>query len=107
MTTGTEQLFYPGKVTGEGRHPDRVPMRDRSEGLPLAALGAPMTTARQPIPVRAWISRPRHGVIQTDAQAVAWTPRAVRVEVEDEHGRTEQLWVWANAVERQTTSAAR
>jgi len=82
-------------------------MRDRSESLPIAAIGAPMTQAPEPIAVRAWISRPRHGVIQTDAQAVAWTPRAVRLEVQDEHGRTEQLWVWANAVERQPASASR
>ena len=87
-------------MTGEGRHPDRVPMRDRSESLPLAAVGAPMTTAREPIAVRAWVSRPRRGVVQLEGRAVAWTPRAVRVELIDEHFRTEQVWVWANAVER-------
>ena len=92
--------FYSGVVTGEGRHPDRVPMRDRCEGLPLAAVGAPMTAAREPIAVRAWVSRPRQGVVRMKGRAVAWTPRAVRVELVDEHSRTEQVWVWANAVER-------
>lgn len=93
-------MFYYGGMTGEGRHPDRVPMRDRSEGLPLAAVGAPLTAARAPIAVRAWVSRPRQGVVQLEGRAVAWTPHAVRVELVDEHSRTEEVWGWANAVER-------
>lgn len=100
-------MFYALVVTGEGRDPDRVPMRARSESLPLKAIGAPMTTAREPVPVRAWVSRPQQGVVQLDAAAVAWTPSAVRIELVDEHGRTEQVWVWANAITRSINKAAR
>ncbi|TDE88162.1 hypothetical protein EXU48_23870 [Occultella glacieicola] len=59
-----------------------------------------MTEPRAPIAVQVWVSRPRVGVVRTDGLATAWTPRAVRVRLVDEHDRTEEVWVWANAVER-------
>lgn len=71
-------------------------MRARAESLPLKAIG----TARDPIPVSAWVSRPQQGVVQLEA--IAWIPSAVRVQLVHEHGPTEQVWVWANAIVRRT-----
>jgi len=76
-------------------------MREAAHSLPMKALGGPMTQAREPIEVMVWVFRPRHGFVQVPGRAVTWTPRAVRVEVTDEHARTEEVWVWANAVQRQ------
>lgn len=87
-------------MTGEGRNADRVPMRDAAHNLPLKAIGGPMTVASHPIPVHAWIFDRRDGDQCVDAVATAWTPKAVRVDRVDQHGRAGQLWVWANAVTR-------
>lgn len=59
-----------------------------------------MTTAREPIAVRAWVTRSRFGTSQLEAQAVAWAPKAVRLQLIDEHGHSEQVSIWANAVEQ-------
>ena len=60
--------------------------------------GARVTAAETPIPVRAWV---RFGLepVHVDAQAVAWTPCAVRVTFEHCGGHW-NAWVWASAVTR-------
>lgn len=63
--------------------------------------GLPATLASEPMSVRAWVRYPAiahhvHGL------ALAWTPRAVYVEWEDEG--THRAWVWAPAVEREAPS---
>lgn len=87
-------------VTGEGRHPDRVPLRDFALGLPARAIGSEVRRLDPPVPVRAWIPLPRQGWTQLDGQADAWTSLAAHVLYEDEHGRVGTVWVWANAVVR-------
>ena len=53
--------------------------------------------AAEPIPVRAWV---RFGPepVHVDAEAVAWTPTAVRIRFEYRTGRWD-AWVWASAVQ--------
>lgn len=87
-------------MTGEGRHPDRVPMRDAAETLPPPAIGGPIRELEAPIPVTAWLSFPRQGPTRLEAEATAWTPRAGHVRYHDQHGREGNAWVWANAIER-------
>ena len=53
-----------------------------------------------PIPVKAWIHRTRHGWKQVDARADARTASGVRVEYEDEHGRTGLAWLRASSFTR-------
>jgi hypothetical protein len=52
-----------------------------------------------PVPVRVWIPRARHGWVQLDGTANAYTAKAAHVEYLDEHGRTGHAWVWASCVE--------
>ena len=63
--------------------------------------GLPAILAGEPTTVRAWVRYPaiaRH----VRGLALAWTPRAVYVEWEDEG--THRAWVWAPAVERAAPS---
>lgn len=87
-------------MTGEGRHPDRVPMRDAALTLPLAAYGQPVRRLDPPVPVRVWVPRDRRGWVQLDGKANAYTALAAHVEYVDEHGRIGHVWVWAGAVAR-------
>lgn len=92
-------------MTGDGRDPDRVPLRDGANSLPFAAYGQPTTRLDTPIPVRVWVPRDRpHGWKQLDGLATAYTSVAVAVDYVDEHGRTGHVWVWAGAVTRVTAS---
>lgn len=75
-------------------------MRDGALTLPLVAHGLPITRLDSPIPVRVWVPRARHGWVQLDGRATAYTAVAAFVEYVDEHGRTGQVWVWAGAVTR-------
>lgn len=87
-------------MTGEGRHPDRVPLREFAMQLPPAAYGEPVRRLTPPVPVRVWIPRSRQGWTQLDGEADAWTDVAAHVTYSDEHGRAGSAWVWANAVTR-------
>jgi len=60
--------------------------------------GDVVTAAPVPVPVQAWV---RFGAepIRVPAEAIAWTPRAVRVRFSYRTGDWD-VWVWASAVER-------
>lgn len=78
-----------------------VPMRERADSLPMNATGYPVHALDPPSPVLVWITKPGRGPLQVQALATGWTARAGRIEYTDEHGRSETIWVWANAIERQ------
>jgi hypothetical protein len=59
----------------------------------------PVTTTRQPVAVRVWVRYPAV-VSKIEARAIAWTPRAVKVEWDTPTGQVHTAWVWASAVER-------
>ena len=59
----------------------------------------PVTTTRKPIAVRVWVRYPAV-VSKIDARAIAWTPRAVKVEWDTPAGQVHTAWVWASAVDR-------
>lgn len=80
----------------------RVKMRGEPQSLTDAELERdtqPLTRTPLAMPVRAWV-RYEGGAIQVDAEAVAWTPRAVAIRWEALDGQTHKAWVWASAVER-------
>lgn len=52
-----------------------------------------------PIPVRAWV-RCYEATVRPDAEAIAWTDKAVHVRWTTQQGATLTAWVWASAVER-------
>jgi hypothetical protein len=78
----------------EERH--RRPVSLRGEQL----AGDPVTPAREPIPVRAWITWPDGTQEQIEATATEWTSRAVHVRWKVGHRIEHEAWVWANAVQR-------
>lgn len=87
-------------MTGEGRRPDRVPMRARPNSVPSHARGEPAHIAPAPIDVLVWLCSPQVGWRQVEAMATGWTSRAVLIEYRDEHDRADECWVWASAVQR-------
>lgn len=54
----------------------------------------------QPIPVLAWLLTVDGEETEVEAEAHAWTSRAVRVGYVDKYGHEDFAWVWAGAVER-------
>ncbi|WP_286189668.1 hypothetical protein [Sanguibacter hominis] len=54
----------------------------------------------RPIPVRAWLLTVDGEEVEVEAEAVAWTGRAVRVSYVDKYGHEDSAWVWAGAVAR-------
>ena len=78
----------------EERH--RRPMSLRGEQL----AGDPVTPAREPIPVLAWIVWPDGTQELIEATATEWTSRAVHVRWKAGHRIEHEAWVWANAVQR-------
>jgi hypothetical protein len=58
-----------------------------------------VTEASAPIRVRAFV-RFYEAVIRPEAEAVAWTPRAVKVRFTMQNGARHEVWVWASAVDR-------
>ena len=58
----------------------------------------PLTRTPVPKPVRAWIRFGSHA-IKVDAEAVAWTNRAVAIRWTMPSGAQHRAWVWASAVE--------
>ena len=78
---------------------NEVLIRPRPISLSDAEIGTRITKVDEPVPVRAWVRFPE-SPIQVDGQAVAWTPRAVRVEFELRDGARLSAWVWASAVDK-------
>ncbi|MEV8252383.1 hypothetical protein AB0O95_00295 [Rhodoglobus sp. NPDC076762] len=57
-----------------------------------------LTQTRNPRPVRAWV-RYSDGALQVEADAVAWTERAVAIKWQTISGQPHRAWVWGSAVE--------
>lgn len=76
------------------------------EGLPPLSLTneeleldrEPLTRTPVPRPVRAWVRFGPHAM-KVDAEAVAWTGRAVAIRWTMASGAEHKAWVWASAVE--------
>lgn len=87
----------------------RVTMHGSPESLTDAELEKevqPVTRTPVALPVWAWV-RYQAGPVRVEAEAVAWTPRAVAVRWSTPDGRTDRAWVWASAVERRGPKTAR
>jgi hypothetical protein len=52
------------------------------------------------IAVRAWVVTVDGQDLEVEGDAVAWTPRAVRIWFVDKHGHLDYAWVWVGAVTR-------
>lgn len=59
----------------------------------------PVTQAHQPVPVRAWV-RFYEATVRPEAEAIAWTDKAVQIRWTTQQGATLTAWVWASAVEK-------
>lgn len=59
----------------------------------------PVVQAREPIPVQAWV-RFYESTVRPDAEAIAWTDKAVQIRWSGHQGATYTAWVWASAVEK-------
>ncbi|MGJ8721058.1 MAG: hypothetical protein ACSHW9_04365 [Salinibacterium amurskyense] len=57
-----------------------------------------LTQTRNPRPVWAWV-RYSDGALQVEADAVAWTERAVAIKWQTISGQPHRAWVWGSAVE--------
>jgi len=83
---------------------DSIARRIMESGLPLS-LGSeelaldrvPLTRTPRPFEVRVWVRYPA-GPLQLDAEAVAWSARAVEVRWKCGDS-VHKAWVWASAVE--------
>ncbi|WP_460537839.1 hypothetical protein [Humibacter ginsengiterrae] len=58
-----------------------------------------VTEASEPVKVRAFV-RFHEAVIHPEAEAVAWTARAVKIRFTMQNGARHEVWVWASAVDR-------
>jgi hypothetical protein len=67
--------------------------------IPEALGGESSYEAPRPIPVTAWVPF-ETGYRRVDAQAIAWTRRAVLLAWTPKAGKEHRIWVWANAVRR-------
>jgi len=63
----------------------------------LSLADTPLTRTPKPCAVRVWVRYP-DGPLEVDAEAVAWTSRAVAVRWKS-GTRVDKAWVWASAVE--------
>ncbi len=79
---------------------DRVPLRDMARSVPTRARGEPVHRLAEPVRVRVWVLTARGEDVELDAEATAWTPRAVHVRFFDAFGREGFAWVWASSVRR-------
>lgn len=98
--THPQNICSNRSMTGEGGNPDRVPMREWLHSVPFAAHGGPVRRFEAPVRVRVWVLHPRHGWVQIEGNAVAYTAKAGDVEYIDKHGRTGSVWAWASGIER-------
>lgn len=78
----------------------RTPFPQQARSLHARQHGLPITEPERPIAVRAWIVTVRGEDLEVDGDAMAWTPRAVRVRYVDRFGHLDSAWVWAGAVTR-------
>ena len=81
-------------------------VKARKQRIPITLTDAELDKTHQqpraaetPIPVVAWI-RYDDGPELTEAQAIAWTQKAVLVEWHTATGEASKCWVWASAVSR-------
>lgn len=79
---------------------DKVSMHKAAVSLPPSAIGHGVRPLEPPVPVRVWVVRARHGWVQLDGVANAYTRLAGHVRYADEHGRTGACWTWAGAISR-------
>ncbi len=92
-----EQVFDRlSSVTSGYEERHRRPVSLRGEQL----AGAPVTPARQPVEVLAWVVWPGGRQEQVRGVVTEWTSRAVHVRWKAGHRIEHEAWVWANAVER-------
>lgn len=89
------------RPTGHTPFPERV----RSLAPKQYGLHEDPVKPSEPIPVRVWLVTVRGADFETDAVALAWTRRAVRVEYVDKYGRKDAAWVWAGSVTRRPTTS--
>lgn len=59
----------------------------------------PLTRDPRPSTVTAWIRYPA-AAVQLEAEAVAWTPRAVALRWPGPDDQEHRAWVWASAVDK-------
>jgi len=76
-----------------------VPASEAPDTLGPEQYGQPVKVAEAPVPALAWIHT-RNGHQLVEGEAIAWTPRAVRVRYADDQGRVGTAWLWAKAVSR-------
>ncbi|GAA3218283.1 hypothetical protein ACFP63_08575 [Oerskovia jenensis] len=72
----------------------------RARTLSPKQYGRDVTTPETPTPVRAWIVTMEGDELEIDADAIAWTKRAVHISYIDRFERPDTAWVWAGAVVR-------
>lgn len=88
-------------MTGEGRRPDQVPVRDAAEEAPRKARdGARVTRPDEAVACKVWVRARQTGEFEANGHAVEWTDRQVHVRYDDPHGRVGFGWFWASAVTR-------
>lgn len=102
-------MFYNSRVGENKRYPGNIEdslnewlVRAEPIGLTedeLRLRDQKVTRPEQPMSVRAWVRFPEAS-IEPQAEAVAWTDRAVLVRFELRDGRVRETWVWASAVSR-------
>jgi hypothetical protein len=102
---GRQQRRRPAVSGDVGREPPVEDEQDRGApiGLSKAQLGgAPVTRARQSIPVLAWVPFTGGAYHRVPAHAGEWTHRAVHLRFRDQLGAWD-IWVPAEAVQRSPT----
>lgn len=77
-----------------------TPWPQRPRSLAPRQYGPAVTEPGQVIAVRAWILTVQGDELEVDADATAWTSRAVRIRFVDKYGHLDYAWVWAGAVVR-------
>lgn len=76
-----------------------VALRPHPISLTTEQIGEPVRTAKRPIPVVAWVPF-RDAQVELDGHALAWTDKAVQVQVVMRADAKHTVWVWASAVRR-------
>lgn len=74
-------------------------IRPQPISLSEREVGDRVTQAARPVDVSAWVRFPE-SPIRVEAEAVAWTDRAVLIEFTMRDGAKRRAWVWASAVTR-------
>lgn len=82
------------------RQHEGTPFPKRARTLSPKQYGHKVTAPETPMPVRAWIVTMEGDEFEIDADAIAWTKRAVHISYIDRFDRPDTAWVWAGAVVR-------